>query len=111
MNRVSLLSLFQLMYSNFVSYTMNSTQLIAVAVASAVLSKKKTRKRSVWTKELLLKRKKCSHTNVLNELKVHPGDWVNYLRMDEHTYFELLNLATPLKTKKNTKLKEAISPH
>jgi len=37
---------------------MNSTQLIAVAVASAILSKKKTRKRSVWTKEWLLKRKK-----------------------------------------------------
>lgn len=41
---------------NFFSYTMNSTQLIAVAVASVILSKKKTRKRSVWTKEWLLKR-------------------------------------------------------
>jgi len=31
--------------------------------------------------------------------------------MDEHTYFELLNLVTPLMMKKNTKLREAISPH
>lgn len=45
------------------------------------------------------------------ELKLHPGDWFNYLRMDEHTYFELLNLVTPLIMKKNTKLREAISPH
>lgn len=31
--------------------------------------------------------------------------------MVEHTYFVLLNLGTPLIIKKNTKLREAISPH
>lgn len=82
---------------------MDSTQFIAVAVASVILSKKKTRKRSVWTKEWLLKRKIFSHINLLNELKIHPVDWFNYLRMDEHTYFELLNLVTPLIMKKKTR--------
>jgi len=55
--------------------------------------KKKNRKnkRAMWCKEWLMKRKTYSHINLLNELKIHPRDWHNYLRMDEETYLNLLN--------------------
>lgn len=59
----------------------------------------------------MLKREKFSHINLFNEVKLDPRVWFNYLRMDEHTYFELLNLVTSVIIKKNTKLREAISPH
>jgi hypothetical protein len=61
----------------------------------------------------MLKREKFSHINLLKELKLDPRDWLlRYLRMVEHTYFELLNLVTSLIIKKkNTKLRETISPH
>jgi len=36
--------------------------------------------------KVVLKREKFSHINLLNELKLDPGDWFNYLKMDEHTY-------------------------
>lgn len=85
--------------------------MLAVALSSAVLSKKKKKKRAVWTKEWLLKRNKYSYTNLLNGLKLDPGDWFNYLRMDEETYFELLNFITPLIIRNNTHFREAISPH
>lgn len=59
----------------------------------------------------MLKRKIFSHVNLLAELKLEPGDWFNYLRMDEETYLELLTLVTPLIQKKSSHLREAISPH
>jgi hypothetical protein len=48
---------------------------------------------------------------LFNELKLDTGDWFNYLKTNEHTYFELLNLVISLIIKKNTKLREAISSH
>ena len=43
-----------------------------------------------WAKDWLLKRNNLSHINLLKELKLEPGDWYNYLRMDSETYLELL---------------------
>lgn len=63
--------------------------------------KKKTRKR-FWTKKWLLERNQFSHVNLLNELRFHPEDWPNYLRMDEDTYLKLLSLVTPIIQKKDT---------
>jgi len=51
------------------------------------------------------------YNNVLNELQLELRDWFNYLRMNEHTNFELLNVVTHFTTRKNTKLKEAIFAH
>jgi len=92
---------------------MNRTQLLAVALPLAVIGKngKERKKRSVWVKDWLLKRTTFSHVNLLTELKLEPGDWFNYLRMDEETYLELLHLVTHLIKKKNTHLREAISAH
>lgn len=57
------------------------------------------------------KKNSFSHIHLLNELKFESEDWFNYLRMDEATYLELLNLVAPLIEKKSTQLREAISPH
>ncbi|XP_050310828.1 putative nuclease HARBI1 [Anthonomus grandis grandis] len=82
-----------------------------LAVAAVLAVKKKKKNRTKWCKNWLLKRKTFSHINLLNELLLEPGDWHNYLRMDEATYLELLQLVTPLIAKQNTHLREAISPH
>lgn len=91
---------------------MERSQLLAIAAAAAaLLSEKRKKRRSIWAKQWLLQRKTFSHINLLNELKLNPGDWFNYLRMDENTYLELLKAVTPFIIKKNTHLREAISPH
>ena len=66
---------------------------LLAAVAAMLLQKiKKRRKRRVWTKEWLLKRDGLSHLKLLEELRLEPVDWLNYLRMDEQTYLTLLSL-------------------
>ena len=66
--------------------------LICTAVTLALKSKseEKRKLRSKWAKDWLLKRNNLSHINLLKELKLEPGDWYNYLRMDSETYLELL---------------------
>lgn len=85
------------------------------AVAAALATKEKKRKmgkaRSRWAKDWLLKRATLSHLNLLDELKLEPEDWHNYLRMDEQTYLKLLQLVTPLIKKSDTHLRVSISPH
>ena len=82
-----------------------------MAIGVVIALNKKKRKRSKWTKDWLLKRKQISHLNLLNELALHPEDWRNYIRMDESTYLQLLNLVTPFITYKNTVMRNCISPH
>ena len=49
---------------------------IAIALA---LDKKKRKKRSKWSKCWLLKRNEISHTNLLEELRLEPQDYFNYM--------------------------------
>ena len=67
----------------------------AVTLALKVKSVKKRKLRSKWAKDWLLKRNNLSHINLLKELKLEPGDWYNYLRMDSEAYLELLQKVTP----------------
>ncbi|KAL5246308.1 hypothetical protein ACI65C_013716 [Semiaphis heraclei] len=90
-----------------VSRTVNLA-LAATAVALVIKTKGKKQKRK-WTKDWLLKRSQYSHVNLLNELRFHPED--QSLRMDEETYFELLQLVTPLIVKQDTHLRKSITPH
>lgn len=86
----------------------------ALALAAFVLVKKRKsriKKRAVWCKEWLMKRKTYSHINLLSELKIYPRDWHNYLRMDEETYLNLLSFVSPLIQKQDTIMREAITPH
>ncbi|KAK4886556.1 hypothetical protein RN001_002827 [Aquatica leii] len=87
--------------------------LIAAAVAIMVKKNKNARKkvRSRWVKPWLTKRISLSHINLLTELRLEPDDYRNYLRMNEDTYIELLQLVTPYIQKNNTVLRMAISPH
>jgi len=85
---------------------------LALAAFAIILKKKKfKKKRAMWCKDWLMKRKTFSHINLLNELKIYPRDWHNYLRMDEETYLNLLSLVTPLIKKQNTIMRESITPH
>ncbi|KAL4152807.1 hypothetical protein QTP88_000640 [Uroleucon formosanum] len=51
-----------------------------------------------------------SQKSTQNGSKIEPDDWRTYLRMDEDTYIELLNLVTPLVKKQNTVIRTAITP-
>ena len=63
---------------------------------------RKRKKRSKWCKSWLQKRDKLSHYVVLEELRSEPKDYLNYLRMDEPTFLELLSLVTPIIEKQDT---------
>lgn len=82
---------------------------LAILGLCFVLKKKKKRQRQ-WCKEWLLK-KQFSHTLLLEELKLFPKDWHNYLRMDEQTYLHILSLVTPFIKKEDTYMRTAITPH
>ena len=64
-----------------------------------------------WTKSWLLKRDHFSHVNLLQGLRFHPKDWHNYLRMNKCTYHALLSMVCPLIKRKDTRMRQAITPH
>jgi len=48
--------------------------------------------------------------NLLHELQSNePADFKNYLRMENHTFYELLDLVRPFIEKQNTIMRESIS--
>jgi hypothetical protein len=91
---------------------MSSSDDVALALAAFVLMckrKPRKKKREVWCKDWLMKRKTYSHINLLRELKIFPRDWHNYLRRNEETYLNLLSLVTPLIKKQVTIMREAVT--
>nr|CAI5855369.1 unnamed protein product [Callosobruchus analis] len=90
----------------------NDLLLIGLAVALVPNEQKKLkRKRSKWVKLWKLNREKLSHVHLINELRLEPDDYRNYLRMDESVYTELLELVSPLLKKEDTIMRTAITPH
>lgn len=82
------------------------------AVACVIVKRRRRQfKRNVWAKDWLLKRAQYSHVNLLKELRFHPKDWHNYLRMNEETYLDLLSRVSPLIKKEDTVMRTAITPH
>ena len=71
---------------------------VVYAATAVVLDRKyrrNARKSRQWTKKWLLKRKVFFfHVNILKELRFHPKDWHNFLRMIESTYLTLLSMVT-----------------
>ena len=49
-----------------------------------------------------MKRDKLSHTNLVEELKLYPEGFFNYLRMGQDTYYKLLELVKPYIERQNT---------
>ena len=56
-------------------------------------------------------RPKLSDTTLLEELRLYPDDFQNYLGMDYDIYNELLELISPLIVKQDTNFRDAITPH
>lgn len=71
---------------------------------------KKTKNCSKYIKNWLEKRITYSHVNLLNDLRLEPNDWRNYLPMDEDTYIELLTLVVHY-IKKQDVMRKAITSH
>jgi hypothetical protein len=91
----------------------NLSEFEEISAALAVILDKKNRRKKIskWCKSWLLQRKRCSHINLLEELRLEPDDWRNYLRMDEEPCIQLLQLVTPYIKRNVTNLWMAISPH
>lgn len=97
--------------------TMSNSDLNLLAVACVCIIKKKQNRllnkqkpRRKWVKKWLLQRDRFSHVKLLEELRLEPDDFRNYVRMDEDSYVLLLNLVTPLIQKQDTCMRFAISP-
>jgi hypothetical protein len=73
------------------------SELLCYAAIAVVLGRKyrrNARKSTQWTKKWLLKDGDFSHVNLLKELRFHPKDLHNFLRMNESTYLTLLSMVT-----------------
>lgn len=66
-------------------------------------------KRRRW--EWYLKREEFTSENLLRELKLsEPRDYQNFLRMNNDSFNELLEMISPIITKQDTVMRKAISP-
>ncbi|XP_008181021.1 uncharacterized protein LOC103308774 [Acyrthosiphon pisum] len=84
--------------------------LVIAALVLAMDDEDEQIKKRKWSKQWLLERRKHSHMNLLHELQSNePADFKNYLRMENHTFYELLDLVRPLIEKQNTIMRESIS--
>ena len=77
-----------------ISMMLAINELLCYAAIAVVLDRKyrrNARKSREWTKKWLLKWQDFSHVNLLKELRFHPKDWHNFLKMNESTYLTLLS--------------------
>lgn len=85
-------------------------QLLAVVLIMENDDNTVKKKKKVWVKEWLKNRDQCSDLNLLRELRTSsPDDYRNFLRMDENTFIKLLEMVRPFITKRDTKLRQAVS--
>jgi hypothetical protein len=70
-----------------------------------------SRKGRLWSREWLTRRPQYSHENLLADLRLTaPKDYRDYLRLDCDTFDKLLNLVTLYIQRKNTVMRDAITP-
>ena len=82
----------------------------ALALALALQRKTKQKKRK-WAKNWFLQRKEFGHSKLLDELRcTEPSDFRIFLRMNEDSFDELLELVRPFIIKQDTNMRDAISP-
>ena len=82
----------------------------ALALGLPLKSKRKRRRRKC-AQQWYLCRERFGHTHLLNELRnSEPDVYKKFLRMDEESFDELLELVRPYITKENTVMRSAISP-
>lgn len=51
------------------------------------------------------------HMHLINELRLEPNDYRNYLRMNEDSFIQLLELVSPLIQKDDTIMRSPITPY
>lgn len=86
-------------------------ELLALAGVCLIIKKLKVPKKRRAQKSWIEKRATYSHVNLIKELVNEPDDFRNYLRMDETTYRQLLDLITPLLQRNDTVMKRSITSH
>ena len=96
------ITLFLFLMSSFF-FNMTNDSFIATAIVQAIKKNKKETVKRLWMEEWLKK----SDERKLSS----PIDFLNFLRMDEDTYEELLNLVGPKIQKQGTKMCDAVSPN
>lgn len=84
-------------------------------VVVTILAKKRRerrRNRAIWTRQWILNRPQYgAYHQLINELRLSDQiSYWNFLRMDESSFESLLILVTPLIRKKDTNMRQAISP-
>lgn len=87
----------------------NRKKKLAALILVLLLSTTKAKKR-FWVKDWLLQRDSLSHMRLVQKLRTSATDDLrNYLRMDDTCFKELLSMVKPLISKKNTKMRKAIT--
>lgn len=81
------------------------------AALAVICVAEKNRKKRKWSRRWLLERQRNSHVTLLRELSQEESnfDFINYLRMDQQTFHELLNLVSPVIHRQDTNMRNAIS--
>lgn len=83
-------------------------QKIGVALCAVLITDVvRRKKRSVWSKTWLQKRKCFTHLKLVKEL--NGDDYRNFMRMDEDCFMELLAMVRPFIEKKSTVMRESVS--
>ncbi|XP_046409143.1 putative nuclease HARBI1 [Ischnura elegans] len=82
-----------------------------VGVVAAVLQGRRRNRRRLWSREWLSRRYAAGSMSLLyRELETEdPESFTNFLRMDNNNFRELLELVSPLISKRDTILRECIS--
>lgn len=88
----------------------NPTKLAALLIVLILMEKPVRQRKRFWVKDWLLERDKLSHMSLIKKLRQSSTDDLkNYLRMDDKMFKKLLKVVKPNITKKNTKMRKAIS--
>ncbi|KAK3097397.1 hypothetical protein FSP39_009298 [Pinctada imbricata] len=85
--------------------------IIMICAALKKLTKKKRVKRKYWTRPWIRRRDTFgAHHALLNELRSEdPRSFRNFIRMNDESFQELLNLVTPLINRKDSCMRNAIT--
>lgn len=84
---------------------------LAAAVVLLLVKIRRHKRPRRWSKDWYKKRQNYTHENLLKDLILtEKDDFKNFVRLDVEKFQSLLELVTPLTTKKHTNMREAIPP-
>lgn len=88
-------------------------EIVAAVIIISEVSRKKSRKRKIWTKPWLKKRHQFGiYDTLLREFRIESeADYFNFLRISPTVFDHLLDLVKDELKKQNTFMRDAIPPH